>query len=73
MFLGFLDEIDWGLGVGRRVCGGGGVEGVCGAAAAAVVVARLGLDLCLFIIGSVLLSDCIANWLIGFGNFARVR
>lgn len=71
MFLGFLDEIDWGLGVGRRVCGGGGVEGVGGAAAAAVV--RFGLDLCLFIIGSVLLSDCIANWLIGFGNFARVR
>lgn len=55
MFLGFLDEIDWGLGVARRVCGGGGVEGVGGA----VVVVRFGLDLCLFIIGSVLLSDCI--------------
>lgn len=68
MVLGFLErESD--LEVGRRVlwrvCGVGGVEGVGGA-----VVANFRMDLCLFIIGSGFFSDCIENWLIGFGNFS---
>lgn len=74
MFLGFLEEMDWGLGVWRRVCGGGGVECVGDAVVVVVVAARFGVDLCLFMIAtSVLFIDCIGklvDW--AFGDFSRV-